>query len=95
MQRSWGLPECLRFVEKGDQTGQNVRVKRGQGLRPFILDILQGFGNDLKEGFLREYENLSGQPGATRFEADRDLLGPYQKILGKLSQIESLPRGLP
>jgi RNA-dependent RNA polymerase len=92
MQRSWGLPECLRFVEKGDQTGQNdVRIKRGQGLRPFILDILQGFGNELKEGFLRDYENLSSQPGAARFEADRDLLEPYQKILGKLSQIESAP----
>jgi RNA-dependent RNA polymerase len=91
MQRSWGLPGCLRSVEEGDQRGQNVRIKRGQGLPPFILDTLQGFGGKLKEGFLREYTNLSGQPGASRFEADRDLLGPYQKIMGKLSEIESLP----
>lgn len=90
MQRSWGLPGCLRSAEEGDQRGQNVRIKRGQDLPPFILDILQGFGDKLKEGFLREYTNLSGQPGAARFEADRDLLGPYQKIMGKLSRIESL-----
>lgn len=91
MQRSWGLPECLRSVEEGDHRGQNV-IKRGQGLGPFILDILQDFGNELKEGFLREYANLSGQPGAARFEADRDLLATYQKIMGKLSEIETIHR---
>lgn len=68
-----------------------MRIKRGEGLGPFILDILQGFGDELRERFLREYSNLSGQPGAARFEPDRDLLGPYQKIMGKLSEIESLP----
>jgi hypothetical protein len=91
MQSSWGLPECLRPVDEGNQRSQDVRIKRGKGLDPFILDILQGFGNELKEGFLREYTNLSGQPGVARFEADRDLLGPYQKIMQKLSEIESLP----
>ena len=91
MKCSWGLPECLRSVEEGDQRGQNVRIKRGEGLGPFILDILQGFGHELKERFLREYENLSGQPGAAKIEADCDLLGPYQKIMGKLTIFESLP----
>ena len=91
MQRSWGLPECLRSVKEGDQRSENVRIKRGQGLCPFILDILQDFGDELQERFLREYENLSGQLGGARFEADRDLLGPYQKIMGNLSEIESLP----
>jgi RNA-dependent RNA polymerase len=89
MQRSWGLPECLRSVEEGDQRNQRGRVKRGEGLGPFILDILKGFGSELQERFLHEYDNLSGQPGTARFEADRDLLGPYQKIMGKLSEIES------
>jgi len=91
MKCSWGLPECLRSIEEGDQRSQRVRIKRGEGLGPFILDLLQGFGDKLKESFLREYENLSGQPGAARFEADRDLLGPYQKIMGKISEIESAP----
>jgi RNA-dependent RNA polymerase len=90
-QYSWGLPECFRSAEERDQRSQNVRIKRGEGLGPFILDILRGFGHELKERFLREYENLSGQPGAPRFEADRDLLGPYQKVMEKLSEMESLP----
>jgi RNA-dependent RNA polymerase len=90
-QYSWGLPECFRSAEERDQRNQSTRIKRGEGLRPFILDILRGFGHELKERFLREYENLSGQPGAPRFEADRDLLSPYQKVMGKLSEIDSLP----
>ena len=93
MRNSWGRPECLRSVkgEDSDQRSQDVRVKRGKGLGPFILDILQDFGIGLQERFLREYENLSGQPGAAKFEADHDLLGPYRKITGKISEIESLP----
>ena len=86
----WCLPECLRSVEEGDQS-RNVRIKRGEGLGPFILDILKGFGDELQEKFLRDYSNLGGQPGAARFEADPDLLGPYQKIMGKLADIQSLP----
>ena len=94
MQKSWGKPECLRSAGKGDQRSQTVRIKRGEGLGPFILDILKDFGYELQKKFLREYESLSGQPGAAgaaRFEVDEDLLGPYQKIVGKLSQMESLP----
>jgi RNA-dependent RNA polymerase len=88
---AWGLPECLRFVKEDDQRNQSVTVKRGEGLGPFILDILKGFGEELQERVLREYEDLRGQPGPARFEADHDLLSPYQKIVTKLSQIESLP----
>ena len=94
MQKSWGKPECLRSVGKGDQRSQTVRIKRGEGLGPFVLDILKDFGYELQTKFLREYESLSGQPGAAgaaRFEVDQDLLDPYQKIMGKLSDIESLP----
>src|SRR6266852_3223171 len=58
MRNSWGRPECLRSVkgEDSDQRSQDVRVKRGKGLGPFILDILQDFGIGLQERFLREYE---------------------------------------
>lgn len=88
---SWGLPDCLRVVKDVDQSSQSVITKRGEGLGPFILDILKGFGEELQERVLREYKGLNGQPGVARFEADRDLLGPYQKIVAKLSEIESLP----
>jgi hypothetical protein len=93
MRSSRGLPECFPSAkgEDSDQRSQGGRVKRGKGLGPFILDILQDFGIELQERLLTEYENLRGRPGAAKFEADHDLLGPYRKITGKISEIESLP----
>src|SRR5712671_4291840 len=38
---AWGLPECLHPVEEGDQRSQRARIKRGEGLGPYVLDILQ------------------------------------------------------
>ena len=88
---AWGLPECLRSVKEGGERSQSMTIKRGEGLDPFILDVLKDFGEDLQEKFLRKYKGLSGQPGAAGFEADHDLLAPHQKIMAKLSQIETLP----
>ena len=90
MLRSEGLPKCLKGEEDSDQWNQNV-IKRGEGLDLFILDVLQDFGNKLRESFLYEYNNLNGKPGAAKFEADHDLLSPYRKVKEKLSEIESLP----
>jgi RNA-dependent RNA polymerase len=75
---------------KGDQTSDNP-ARRGKGLGPFILDILEGFGGEIHRNIMCEYEHLKGKPGASGFEADHDLLGPYRRIVAKLSEIESLP----
>ncbi len=88
---AWGLPECFRSIEDGDERSQNTRIKRGEDLGPFVLDVLKEFGNILANTFLCEHKNLSGQPEADRFAEDRDLLKPYQKIMGRLSEMESLP----
>lgn len=90
---SLGRPDCFRSVKERDERSQGVRIKRAEGLGPFILDILEGFGDELQEKLLCEYENFIGPPGTARFEADRDLLSPYQKIMVKLSEFESLPGG--
>lgn len=86
---SYGLPECLRPVEEGRGSNQNV-IQRRKALGPFVLDTLKGFGNDLANSFLCKYEELGSQPGAARSTtADRHLLGPYEQISMKLSKMET------
>jgi RNA-dependent RNA polymerase len=89
-QYGWGLPECLRPVEEGNQ---NPARRNEALLGPFVLDTLKRSGIKLAEEFLCKYRELSGQPGATRsMTPDRHLLGPYQQIAEKLSRMERLPQ---
>jgi hypothetical protein len=84
----WGLPESLRSVGEGGERDQ--RIRRGEGLGPFIIDTLKYFGAELADSFLCKYEQLPGAAGLTT--ADPHLLEPYDQILGKLSKMESLHR---
>ena len=89
-QYGWGLPECLRPVEEGNQ---NPAQRNEALLGPFVLDALKRSGIKLAEEFSSKYRGLSGQPGATRsMTPDRHLLGPYQQIVEKLSRMERLPQ---
>jgi RNA-dependent RNA polymerase len=88
---AWGVPDCFRSVDEGDERSQRGTIVRDKGLGPFILDILKDFGDRLAKILPGDYENLRELPGATRFTADCDLLGPYQKIKGKISEMELLP----
>jgi len=66
-------------------------IRRNQDLGPFVLESLRDFGTDLADTFLSEYEKLGGQPAVGRFTtADHHLLGPHQRIVKKLSEMESL-----
>lgn len=86
---SRGLPECLRPVDEGRGSNQNV-IRPIEALGPFVLDTLKDFGNSLENSFLCKYEELGSQPGAARSTtADRHLLGPYEQILMKLSKMET------
>jgi RNA-dependent RNA polymerase len=89
----WGLPDCMQHVET-DEWSQSQRgnVKRDKSLTPFILDSLRSFGEHLAGAFLGEYEKLSSQPGVSKFTApDRHLFEPHQRIVRKLTEIESFP----
>jgi hypothetical protein len=67
---------------------QKPYIKRDPALAPFVLDSLQSFGKQLADTFLSEYENLSGQPGASKFTAhDHHLLTPHQQIVKKLREL--------
>jgi hypothetical protein len=87
---AFGLPECLCPVKEGHERDQNIRIKRGKNLGPFVLDTLKEFGRDLEDGFMCKYEELRGQTGAAT--ADHHLLSPYEQITKKLSTMESLPQ---
>ena len=73
-----------------DEVHQDVIIKRGKGLPPFVLDTLQRFGEDIEDHFLRKYEESSGQGMLTT--RDHALLNPYKRISEKLSEMESLPQ---
>ena len=85
-----GLPECMSHVEMYEWK-ENCDVRRSRALGPFVLESLRDFGKDLADTFLGEYEKLGGQPGVGRFTtADQHLLGPHQRIVKKLSEMEAL-----
>jgi len=89
----WGLPDCMSHVEKYEwKEGSDVR--RNKALGPFVLESLRDFGTDLANTFLSEYEKLGGQAGVGgSTTADNHLLGPHQRIVQKLSEMESLLGG--
>ena len=85
-----GLPECMSQVEMYEWK-EDRNVRRDKALGPFVLESLRDFGTDLANTFLSEYEKLGGQPGVGGFmTADHHLLGPQQRIVKKLSEMESL-----
>jgi len=85
-----GLPECMGQVETYEWREDN-NIRRNKDLGPFVLESLRDFGKDLANIFLSEYEKLGGQPAVNRFTtADQHLLGPHQRIVKKLSEMESL-----
>jgi len=83
----------MSHVEKYEwKEGSNVR--RSKDLGPFVLESLRDFGMDLADTFLSEYEKLGGQAGVGRFTTpDHHLLGPHQRVVQKLSEMESLLGG--
>jgi len=77
-----------------DEWSQSQRgnVKRDKSLAPFVLDSLRSFGERLADAFLGEYERLSSQPGVSKFTTpDPHLFEPHQRIVRKLTEMESLP----
>jgi len=84
-----GLPECMGKVEKYEWR-EDCNIRRDENLGPFVLESLRDFGKDLAGTFLTEYEKLGGQPAVNRFTTDQHILGPHQRIVKKLSEMESL-----
>jgi len=84
-----GLPECMGKVETYEWR-EDRNIRRNKDLGPFVLESLRDFGKDLASTFLSEYEKLGGQPAINRFTTDHHLLGPHQRIVKKLSEMESL-----
>jgi RNA-dependent RNA polymerase len=91
-QYGWPLPVCLRN-SVDDEGRQGATVKRGAKLAPFILEALQRFGEAVADNLLAKYKKLSDPlPGMRSglWTQDGDLLKPYQHIVEKLSEMESL-----
>ncbi|KAI0249507.1 RNA dependent RNA polymerase-domain-containing protein [Lactifluus subvellereus] len=93
-QFGWPLPDCLRDSVDGamDEVHQNIVIKRGEGLAPFVLDALRHFGEGIAENFLSKYEESSGQGRVVSRSTSQDhaLIKPYKRISEKLSEMESL-----
>lgn len=84
----WPLPKCMQDDGKKDES-QNGATRRGEALKPFILDELLSFGHSVAKNLWVEYDKPAMESFRTK---DQHLLRPYQRILEKLSEMRSLPR---
>jgi len=92
-QYGWPLPDCLRdsVDEAMDEVHQNIVIKRGEALAPFVLDALRCFGEDIVENLLSKYESSGQGMVVSRLTSqDYALLNPYKHISDKLSGMETL-----